>query len=541
MRFWGYVVTIAMGFILGLGLAGVFGTSVGLALVKGASEFVHSDQLKIQDYWQNSDIEQSDFDQYINNTNCYATERNFYACVNSLFSVLQKTSLKLSTDGKISNISSANEYLDQYSEKQLIQPFMDQNLFKKKELFNFELLWNQIFEFLPQFDKKYALALGINGFLSVRFDPHTYILPTDYFNEVTSKSERTPLFVGLSLERELGLVKIQKVYKDSDADVSGLKQNDIVLSINGQKTADVTLSDISNLLKDETQKSYIFYIQRGSEKLIKKVNRSFRTLNQVYASEVEGLRKTGLIQIGKFAKGTCESVRLHIQKFNAQRVQQLILDLRDNPGGHLSEAACLAGLFVGPQKVVYSVDYFDESEKKEIALTSEDQIFYGPMIVLINNASASAAEVIAGVFKEYHRAFLVGERTFGKGTFQEYDLWNKKSKVSFFETKGFYRLPSRVTPQLIGIQPDYKLSSEAQKHGEDINYLFPIVPGKFIKNSATDDSEKYLDQTCQPYQFESYSSDVYIEKGLQLLSCPQVVKKLTQQFSEISIQRSAQR
>jgi carboxyl-terminal processing protease len=102
--------------------------------------------------------------------------------------------------------------------------------------------------------------------------------------------------------------------------------------------------------------------------------------------------------------------------------------------------------------------FLDPDAEAEISYSQEEQAYRGPMAVLINSGSASAAEIVAGALQDYKRAMLVGERTFGKGSFQEGEIWSKNDKIAIFETKGFYYLPSGQTPQMRGLEPDVNVA-----------------------------------------------------------------------------------
>ncbi len=475
LRIWGIGIAIAMGFVVGLVLSGIGGAKTGLYALESQSL---TETYRLEDYWQGTDLIEYDLRQLVNNEVCETSEKYFLACVNSVINTLAVTHERLTVNGQILPSELDFNSLDNFKEKQNLQPFSKIYKDHLSDVFSFDQIWDQIIlKANSQQPKKYLLAQGINGFLSVMKDPHTYILPLKYFDNVSSSSERSPYFVGLSFEKINGHIHIKKVVKNSDADRAGLQQNDEIVIANGIEAAKLSLTDIGQILRDKKIRIFSFIIRREGLTIAKKVQRSYRVLNQI-SHEVVGLdHKSGLIQISKFSNGTCNEVQNILNEFNQKKISQIVIDLRDNPGGRLSEAACLAGLFIGPNRKVYSVKYFDSALSEEVIQTENDKMFSGSLVVLINSNSASAAELLAGALQEYKRATIVGHRSFGKGTFQEVEQWKESDTIGYFKTKGFYLLPSGQTTQFYGVVPDVFVEQAQQVvSNEEINYIYPIKP-----------------------------------------------------------------
>lgn len=377
-----------------------------------------------------------------------------------------------------------------------------------------------------------AVGNGINGFLSVYKDPHTYIMPTRYYEEVSSKVDRSNLFVGLSFEKKSEAIFIRKVYKGSDADAAGLKDQDQLIELNGVPASELLLADISSVLRDGKSKQFDMTIKRDGQARPVKITRTFKVLKHVVSEKRSGLRDYSVITLSKFNTGVCDEVANKIKELSDDAVSGLVLDLRDNPGGQLDEAACLAGLFIGVNKKIYSVKYFDPLKSDEVVLTSGSLLYTGPLVVLVNSSSASASELLAGALQDYNRAVLVGERTFGKGTFQEPEVWSKNSKISLFKTQGFYLLPGGESPQLKGIAPDFVQFEAHIQLREEMSYFNPItsiqylqsLPEQKVKNFSTE-FEKCLPNMA----FDK--EDLILNKGLEVLACHRISSLMATQFT----------
>lgn len=526
MRSWGIVFTIAMGFVMGFVLAGIGGISAGLHAAQTQSKLEIS---KIEEYWAKSDLQESELRKLVNDKTCHLSEKYFLACVNSVNNALALTSERLGLTGEIWPAYNETTSLDNFKEKETLAPFS--KIYKEhiNSSFSFDNLWDLILAKAgPKTPLRYLLAQGINGYLSVSKDPHTYILPMGYFDQVSSQSERSPFFVGLSFEKDHhGQLRIKKVVRNSDAAASGLLAGDIVNSINGQKAESLSLSDAGQILKDRNNRIFNFNIKRDGATLVKNVQRTYRVLSQVHAEVVQGIRNFGVITVSKFSKNTCSEVSTAILEMADKNISGLVLDLRDNPGGHLSEAACLTGLFIGENKTIYSVEYFDLSKSNEVVLTSAERIYSGALAVLVNTNSASAAELFAGAIQEYRRGIVIGAKTFGKGTFQEIESWGKSKNIGFFKTKGFYLLPSGRSTQFYGVTPDIELEeAKTGDSSEETNYINPIKPVSLVS------SHRKLElplQFCNKLNNLNIS-DSLISKAVDSLSCTDLMSYVALQY-----------
>ena len=405
-------------------------------------------------------------------------------------------------------------------------------LFRSREYFtnhtdaavkiSFLKTWNKLHkEYIPEKQEALMVGLGLNGFISVFRDPHTYLMPVAMFKEVVSKADNTSTSLGITLGRSQGRFVVRKVMDGSPAKRAGVERGDILVEVNDQKIQGLLQARVTELLKGDVGTTATIRVLRNGDKKKFKMTRTEITVATVSTRVIDGIKPIAVIGINKFAKGACEKTKEAINIAKNADVRGLLLDLRDNPGGQMEEASCIASLFVGPDKKIFELRYLDPTKKSEVYYGGEDKIFDQPVAVLINAGSASAAEIVAGALRDLNRAVLVGERTFGKGSFQEGEYWTQNKKVALFETKGFYYLPSGRSPQMKGLSPDVAVNFDDISMGrEEDQFMNPLhAPEKQKKIIKTNISVK----ECIDAEDGTFPEDTQLSKARQVLFCSKVV------------------
>lgn len=535
LKSWGTVFITAMGFLVGVVLAGVGGLSAktNVFSLSGTVKTDVSAPKKIEKYWSESGLGKKELFELISNANCRSSEKYFLACINSVVENLATEHKHLSKEtGEVEVAINHFTKGEDTTEKQRLSEYVSLYLEQNKKI-NFEKIWNELLERQPENSKANLIASGINAFLSVYKDPHTYILPENYYEEVGSQIERSNIFVGVSFEKNKAKTIVRKVFKNSDAEISGLQAFDEVLSINDESLEPLNLIEISQILKKSETKRFEFQVVRNGERMKIEVVRSYKNLSHVQFEVLNGMKNFGVITLTKFSRGVCEEIANRIKESADKNIAGIVLDLRDNPGGQLDEAACVAGLFLGMNKKTYSVEFFDPLKTNEVVLSTGSLLYTGPLVIAINSASASASELLSGAMKDYRRAILVGEKTFGKGTFQESEVWSKNEKVTLFKTQGFYLLPSRRSTQLVGVVPDIEIDEQHLKLREETMFFNPLPNWNEAISSDEIVKKNYEEslQKCLDYSEVVSQKDPVMQKSLQVLSCSRLTSLLAQQYS----------
>lgn len=429
-----------------------------------------------EEYWAETGLSSATIEELFQEGSCKSSERYFFACVNAIQSASQRFGFDLTTQGRLMPLSKSISQA--ISEKEVLAPWKAY-LSSKTEIpdFPFLALWQEFSrKHLKPSQLSHAVGLGMNGFLSVFRDPHTYLLPASMYSEVVARANPKSLSIGVVIGRGDDHYFIKKVIENSSSYLAGLKKGDVILSLNGQKADSLSPQEVGEFLRGEAGSVLELSVRRHQEVKRITITRTEQTLPTVSTQMLEGIKPVGVLTINKFAIDACREVKAGLEALKMQGIRGLLLDLRDNPGGQMDEASCIASLFVGPGKKIYDIKTLVFGVDDESAYSTEDQEYDGPMAVLINSGSASAAEIVAGVLRDYKRAVLVGERTFGKGSFQEGEIWAKNDKIAIFETKGFYYLPSGKSPQMTGLEPDVKVQFKDRfSFREENQFWNPLV------------------------------------------------------------------
>jgi carboxyl-terminal processing protease len=423
----------------------------------------------VEDYWNSSGLSESNLFEFVENSYCHSSERYFLACANSIQQVASRHGYSFLPDLGLQKLPESLS--SDVTEVELLKPW---NRFyfdiqaKLQSPVDFQKLW-KITSVRFSSPQKSGLLLGtaLNGFLSVFKDPHTYLIPLDYYKQVIASPEHKTSSYGLHISKVGNQFFVKKVIFGSPSQQMGLVKGDRIISFQGHPLKSKTLIEALEYLRSAKAQSLDVVSQNREGKIRKlKLIKSDRALSTVHIEILPLESPTALLTIDRFARKTCDKVRNELSQLRLRKIENLILDLRDNPGGQMDETGCVAGLFTGPHRRIFSVRYQDRKMKPESYFSDEDKLFAGKMVILINRGTASAAEILAGSLREYNRALLVGERSFGKGSFQEGDLWKQNLKLALFETKGFYYLPSGFSPQKVGLEPDVLVRSLGADQGQ---------------------------------------------------------------------------
>ncbi|GIL18057.1 MAG: hypothetical protein BroJett040_18080 [Oligoflexia bacterium] len=435
----------------------------------------------IDEYWAESGLKEESLTSLLSEQDCYKDQKSFLSCVNSMSVVSEKYNLKLTESGALVKMT-RDQIAKRLSEKQDMAQWEKVYQSQVRLSRSFINIWEELkANHIKPPEFQTSVAAGINGHYSISRDPHTYILPLSFYEEIVARSDSRMNNLGFIAKRQNQLAVVRKVFENSPAAKSGLRKGDRIKHINGIDVATLHPAQFADLLKLKTGDRLSLLIERNlgnkvQDKYIELIKSEYMAPS-VSARMLPGDKYLGLITLHKFAKDTCLQTRHQLVTLKEQGVRGILLDLRDNPGGQVEEAACILGLFLDKGKPLFETRYVETLHPIDQYINENEPIYKGPLAVLINSGSASASEIVAGALKDYNRATLVGERTFGKGTFQDGRIWAPHMKIALFETEGMYYFPSGWTPQLVGIEPDIQVAfANTDSQREEELFYNPVRP-----------------------------------------------------------------
>lgn len=338
--------------------------------------------------------------------------------------------------------------------------FCSNNTFIEKRDSKFDMLYKTYDiiknEYYKDVKDEVLVEGAINGMMSSLDDPHSV-----YFNKEAKEEFDTELagsYYGIGAEitsTNDGKAVIKKVFDKSPAKTAGLKANDVFVSIDGESVEGKSISDIANTLRSDKKEKSTIVVNRDGKELSFEVTKANVTLFSVSSEMLEN--NIGYISVNIFGQNTYDEFTKALNDLEKDNMKSLIIDLRGNNGGYLTTVTNMLSVFLDKDKVIYQMQT-KTGKKKYYSLKNGSKSY--KVVILIDNESASASEIMASAMSEQYGATLVGEKSYGKGTVQiTKDLKNggmiKYTIQNWLTSKG-------KSIEKNGIKPDYevKLSEE---------------------------------------------------------------------------------
>ena len=352
-------------------------------------------------------------------------------------------------------------------------------IYKKIDLFG-EVLEKINDEYVDEIDQSQSMDAAINGLLQ-SLDPYSAYMTPESFESM--QTETSGEFGGLGIEvgMEAGVVKVISPIDNTPASKAGLKAGDYIVKINDTQVQGKSLTEAVELMRGPVGSSIEITVRRRGEKkaLIFNITREIIEVQSVKFELLEN--NIGYIRLTSFNENSSSQVKEKIEKLNNnKKLKGYILDLRNNPGGLLSQAIKISDFFLENGEIV-STKSRQPSENRKWFAKKGDLTDGKTVLVLINYGSASAAEIVAGALKDHKRAIIVGENSYGKGSVQS--IIPLKNKGAIRLTIAKYYLPSGKSISEVGVTPDievvegfddFKINSETDNQ---LNFAIKLLNG----------------------------------------------------------------
>ena len=355
----------------------------------------------------------------------------------------------------------------------------NENIYEKIDLFS-EVLDKINNEYVDDIDQQKIMDSAINGVLQ-SLDPYSSYMSPESLNDM--QTETSGEFGGLGIEvgMESGVVKVISPIDDSPASKAGVKAGDYIVKINNTQVQGKSLTEAVEIMRGPVGTSLEITVRRKGVKkaLIFNITREIIEIKSVKSQTLK--KEIGYIRLTSFNENSSTQIKGIVKKFETdKKIKGYILDLRNNPGGLLSQAIKISDFFLNQGEIV-STKGRKTSENRKWFAKKGDLIDGKPLIILTNYGSASASEIVAGALKDHKRAIILGENSYGKGSVQSIIPLKNKGAIRLTISK--YYLPSGKSISEVGVTPDIEIleSSNNFKMNSDtdnqLNFALKLFNG----------------------------------------------------------------
>ena len=330
----------------------------------------------------------------------------------------------------------------------------DDDIYKKIDLFG-EVLDKINKEYVEDINQSEVMDAAINGVLQ-SLDPYSAYMSPESFENMQTETSGEFGGLGIEVSMEAGVVKVISPIDGSPADEVGVKAGDYIVKINENQVQGKTLTEAVDLMRGPVGSDIEITVRRKGVKkaIVFKITREIIKIQSVKSKKIND--NIGYIRLTAFNENSSTQIKKKVNEFTKdKKIKGYILDLRNNPGGLLSQAIKISDFFLTNGEIV-STKSRKESENRRWFANKGDIINGKVLIVLINYGSASASEIVAGALKDNKRAILLGENTYGKGSVQS--IIHLKNNGAIRLTISKYYLPSGKSISEVGITPDIEVA-----------------------------------------------------------------------------------
>ena len=355
----------------------------------------------------------------------------------------------------------------------------ESDIYKKIDLFG-EVLEKINEEYVEDVNQSESMDSAINGLLQ-SLDPYSAYLSPENFEEMQTETSGEFGGLGIEVSMEAGVVKVITPLDDTPASRAGLKAGDYIVKINDTQVQGKTLTEAVEIMRGPVGSDIELTVRRRGVKkaLTFTLTREIIEIQSVKSDLLD--KNIGYLRLTSFNENSAQQIKKRINDLNNEKkLKGFILDLRNNPGGLLSQAIKITDYFLDNGEIV-STKSRKASENRKWFARDGDLTGGKPLIVLINYGSASASEIVAGALKDHKRAIILGENSYGKGSVQSIIPLRNEGAIRLTIAK--YYLPSGTSISEVGVTPDIEINEEGNEFkiktetDNQLNYALKLLNG----------------------------------------------------------------
>ncbi len=379
--------------------------------------------------------------------------------------------------------------------------------------------------YVEEVEDKELVYGAIKGML-ISLDPHSSFMPPRIYKEMKIDTKGEFGGLGIQIAIKDNMLTIIAPIEDTPAYRLGVKAGDKIYKINDELTKDMSLHDAVSKLRGPKGTSVTITIIRKNLEKPKDITiiRDIIKIKSVKSKVIDN--NIGYVRLLQFQQKTSKELKKTLMKLDKEKINSLILDLRNNPGGLLNSSVDVASQFLPPGKLIVSIKGRDGDETKFNSSNDMKEYKYN-MIVLVNGGSASASEIVAGALQDWERAVVLGTTTFGKGSVQTVIPLSDGSALRL--TTARYYTPNGRSIQTTGIEPDIIVKIESQENGK----THPVMREKDLENHLENDTSKDTesvedkkDELVEVPVDITKDSDIQLQRAIDLLKTWRIFRKL---------------
>ena len=378
-------------------------------------------------------------------------------------------------------------------------------------------------------DRK-LIESALNGMLSA-LDPHSSFLDSKSYKYLNEQTQGHFGGLGIEVTMENGVVKVVSPIDDTPAFRAGLKPGDYIISLDGETVLGMTLNEAVEKMRGKAGTKIKLTVRRANEKPFDVTLKREEISIQSVKSDIK-VGDIAYIRISSFSDGADKKIKesfAKMQKETKNGIKGLIIDVRNNPGGLLDQAVAISDLFLNEGEIV-STRSRNEEDTLKYSATQGDITDGLPIVVIINDGSASASEILSGALQDHKRAVIMGEKSFGKGSVQSVVPFPKYGAIRL--TTARYYTPSGRSIQAKGIEPDIVVK---QSKIQEVDNDGLTISEAELKNALKNDNDK----NGQKDKDNNKQKDEELKKDYQLMRAVDTIRALsiyTPKVEEVAVQ-----